>query len=102
MRVALDTNILAYAEGINGDDRRHQAAGVIAGLHTGATVIPVQVLGELFHLLTRKAHRPPSQARDAVLTWQDARQGSQVNGDNCLDGEDVIRSAHRQTGGVHR
>ena len=72
MRIALDTNILAYAEGINGDDRRHQAAGVIAGLHTGATVIPIQVLGELFHLLTRKARRPPSLAREAVLTWQDA------------------------------
>ena len=36
-RIALDTNVLAYAEGINGDDRRHQAAGVIAGLQTGAT-----------------------------------------------------------------
>ena len=72
MKVALDTNILAYAEGVNGEDRRRQAACLIADLPATATIIPVQALGELFHLLTRKVRRPASDARAAVLAWQDA------------------------------
>ena len=72
MKVALDTNILAYAEGVNGEERRRQAADLVADLPSSATVIPVQALGELFHLLTRKVRRPASEARAAVLAWQDA------------------------------
>jgi|SRR5579871_1001205 len=34
--------------------------------------LPVQTLGELFHLLVRKAGRRPSRARAAVLGWRDA------------------------------
>jgi predicted nucleic acid-binding protein len=33
--------------------------------------LPVQVLGELFHLLVRKTGRSPERARAAVLNWQD-------------------------------
>jgi predicted nucleic acid-binding protein len=72
MKVALDTNILAYAEGVNGEERRLQAADLVAALPLAATVVPVQVLGELFHLLTRKVRRPAAEARAAVLAWQDA------------------------------
>ena len=35
-------------------------------------VLPVQVLGELFSLLVRKAGRTPSDARNAVLYWRNA------------------------------
>ena len=31
MRIALDTNILAYAEGVNGEDRKAIATGILAG-----------------------------------------------------------------------
>jgi predicted nucleic acid-binding protein len=30
------------------------------------------VLGELFHVLVRKAGRTPKKARSAILSWQDA------------------------------
>ena len=40
MKIAFDTNVLFYAEG----------------------VIPVQVLGELFNVLTRKAGKPRNDA----------------------------------------
>ena len=66
MKVALDTNILAYAEGINGDERRRQATELVASLPAGTIVTPVQALGELFHLLTRKVRRPPSEAIDTT------------------------------------
>ncbi len=72
MRVALDTNVLAYAEGINGAARKVDALDLIQRLPAGATLLPVQALGELFQLLVRKANRTPAQARAAILGWRDA------------------------------
>lgn len=71
MRVALDTNILAHAEGVNGFKRRDPALDLIRTLPRQATMIPVQVLGELFNVLVRKAARSRSDARDALLSWRD-------------------------------
>lgn len=72
MRVALDTNILAYAEGLNGAGRRDQALGILAEQSDDEIMVPVQALGELFAVLVRKGRRPPSDARAAVLGWTDA------------------------------
>jgi predicted nucleic acid-binding protein len=71
LRVALDTNILAYAEGVNGADQRAAALDVIQRLPQGTTVIPVQALGELFNVLVRKAGRSRAKAREALLSWRD-------------------------------
>jgi predicted nucleic acid-binding protein len=72
MKVALDTNVLAYAEGANGAAIRDRALEVIQRLPVGAVVLPVQTLGELFNVLVRKAKRRPTRARAAVLSWRDA------------------------------
>ena len=72
MKVALDTNILAYAEGVNGAERRDAALDLVRRLPQATTVIPVQVLGELFNVLVRKAGRSRAAARDALLAWRDA------------------------------
>ena len=72
MRVALDTNILAYAEGVNGAPMRKAALELVRRLPEGTTLLPVQTLGELFNLLVRKARRPPAKARKAILSWRDA------------------------------
>jgi predicted nucleic acid-binding protein len=72
VKVALDTNVLAYAEGVNGGTRREAALDLLRKLPPDATVLPVQVLGELFHVLVRKAGRPRSDARGAMLDWRDA------------------------------
>jgi predicted nucleic acid-binding protein len=72
VRVALDTNVLAYAEGINGAVRKAEALSVIQQLPGSAVLLPVQTLGELFQLLVRKANRTASHARDAILSWRDA------------------------------
>ena len=71
MRLALDTNILAYAEGVNGAPKKKVALEIIEKLPPDSTFLPVQVLGELFHVLVRKAARPPERARAALLSWQD-------------------------------
>jgi predicted nucleic acid-binding protein len=72
MRLALDTNILAYAEGVNAAGMKRSALDIITKLRQDTTFLPVQVLGELFHLLVRKAGRSPARARNAILSWQDA------------------------------
>ncbi len=72
MRVALDTNVLAYAEGANGAVMRDKALKLIQRLPPGTIVLPVQTLGELFNVLVRKAKRRPNRARAAVLSWRDA------------------------------
>jgi predicted nucleic acid-binding protein len=72
MRVALDTNVLAYAEGVNGVAMKRAALEIVAKLPQDATLVPVQALGELFTVLVRKAGRAPANARDAMLSWSDA------------------------------
>ena len=72
MRIALDTNVLAYAEGANGADRRAQALRLIERLPGDSVFLPVQTLGELFQLLVRKLKWAPGQARTALLAWRDA------------------------------
>jgi predicted nucleic acid-binding protein len=71
VRVALDTNVLAYAEGINGAERRDVALNLLRRLPQEATVVPVQALGELFNVLVRKGGKSRSDARDALLSWCD-------------------------------
>jgi predicted nucleic acid-binding protein len=71
VRVALDTNILAYIEGVNGASRKAIAAEMVASLPTESTYVPVQVLGELFRVLVRKAKYKTSTARLAVGNFLD-------------------------------
>lgn len=72
MRLALDTNILVYAEGLNGDAKKQAVLGLLRKLPQELVVLPVQTLGELFHVLVRKAGRSPADARSSVLTWRDS------------------------------
>lgn len=71
MRIALDTSVLAYAEGVNDAARRDIVIGLIGALPPDTVVIPVQVLGELFNVLVRKAGRSRSEASSALLAWRD-------------------------------
>jgi predicted nucleic acid-binding protein len=72
MRVALDTNVLAYAEGVNGDASRASAVVLLRQLPEDAAVVPVQALGELHNVLVRKSGWPRDRARAAILSWRDA------------------------------
>jgi predicted nucleic acid-binding protein len=71
IRVAFDTNLLAYAEGLDDQRRARTALDVIARVPPALAVIPVQVLGELYRVLTRKAGFAPERARAAIHSWQD-------------------------------
>ena len=72
MRVALDTNVLAYAEGLGDDVRCQLASDLIAKLNPINSLVPVQVLGELSRVLTTKLQRSSADVRELLLSWSDA------------------------------
>ncbi len=72
MRIALDTNLLAYAEGAGEATRCDTARELIGLLPDNAAVVPAQVLGELYNVLTKKLLRTRRYARTAVLEWADS------------------------------
>lgn len=71
MNVAIDTNVLAYAEGLNDGAKRDAALAVLETLLPETTFLPVQALAELFFVLVRKARRSPTDAAAAVQSWGD-------------------------------
>ena len=72
MRVALDTNILAYAEGVGDDARCTAAIALIERLPAEGVLLPAQTLGELYRVITGKAKRDAAVAKDAILAWADS------------------------------
>ena len=89
MRVALDTNVLAYAEGVNGRARRDEAVDLVGRLPQDTVVLPAQVLGELFNVLVRKAGWSRTHARDALLTWKDTFVVVETSPDVMLSAADL-------------
>jgi len=71
MRIALDTNVLAYAAGVNGQDRQRAALELLDKLSESETFLPVQALVELFRVLVRKAKISPRLARTTILRYRD-------------------------------
>lgn len=71
LRIALDTNLLVYAEGVNGPERRDDARRIVDRLHLEhEIVIAVQTLGELHRVLTEKARMPSALAAEAAHGWR--------------------------------
>jgi predicted nucleic acid-binding protein len=91
LRVALDANVLAYAEGINGVERRDAAIALIRRLPQEAAVVPAQVLGELFNVLVRKARKSRRDARDALLGWRDALPVVETSAEVLLAAADLAK-----------
>jgi predicted nucleic acid-binding protein len=72
MRITLDTNVLAYAEGIGDAARRDATMQLLDRLPPERVLLPVQVLGELYRVLTGKAKVSPVTARIVVQQWADS------------------------------
>lgn len=72
LRIALDTHIMAYAEGVGDADRCNAARDLAARLPGLSVVIPAQTLGELHRVLTGKAGFTAADAKAAILSWADA------------------------------
>jgi predicted nucleic acid-binding protein len=73
--IAIDTNILAYVEGIDDVERQVLSRAVVRGLPGKAVVIPMQALGELFNVLVRRGWSA-AHARGAIFAWHDGYRTS--------------------------
>lgn len=71
MRVALDTNVLAYAAGLDDFHRKTLSRRAIASVPAGNFVVPVHVLGELFNVLRRKMALSAAAAQERADAWRD-------------------------------
>ena len=71
MRIALDSNFLLYAEGTNDAKRRDIARDIARRLPFRESFVPVQALGEVFRVLTRKAGYSAEIARATILNMRD-------------------------------
>ena len=89
MRIAIDTNVLAYAEGTNGPEMKAAALDLVQRLSPAETLLPVQTLGELFTVLVRKARRSRSDARTAILKWGDVFPLIETSSDVLLAASDL-------------
>ncbi len=69
--VAIDTNVLVYAEGEGDVTRCESARDLLTRLPAVDVMLPAQALAELHRVLTRRARRSATQVRDAVLEWAD-------------------------------
>ena len=72
INVAVDTNVLVYAEEHSAGKKSADARALLDSLPPETTLIPVYVLGELYRVLVRKAGRSAAKARAAVLSWGDS------------------------------
>jgi predicted nucleic acid-binding protein len=71
--IALDSNILLYAEAlllVPADIPKHRLTqALIPGIRQAGLILPAQVLGELFTVLVRRGRRPPAMAKQAAQRW---------------------------------
>ncbi len=92
MNVAIDTNVLVYAEGINDAAKRDQALALLEVLPPESTLLPVQTPGELFSVLGRKAKRSNADASASVLSWGDAFPLIETSADILLAATDLTHT----------
>jgi predicted nucleic acid-binding protein len=67
---ALDSNILAYAEGVDDPHRQAVANALIAQLDEETVLVAAQALAELYNVLVRKGKFTRDEARKAVAVWR--------------------------------
>ncbi len=94
MKLALDTNVLVYAEGVNGTDQQDRAAELMVALSGADRIIPVQALAELFNVLTRKAGWSASDALMQVMKWRDFAEPVETS-ETVLDAALHLSSIHK-------
>lgn len=72
INIAVDTNILVYAEEQSTGRKCAEARALLQRLPPETTLIPVYVLGELYRVLVHKGRRPAASVRTTVFAWGDS------------------------------
>jgi predicted nucleic acid-binding protein len=96
--VAIDTNVLAYAEGAGDETRRAMATELMTRLPESAVILPTQVLGELYRVLVGKLRQPAARAQEAVLQWSDTFAVRDSTGSALQSALDLSKTHGRRSG----
>ena len=91
MRAALDTNVLVYAE--EQSEKGDRIRRLMLSLSRRHTVVPAQVCGELFNVLTKKAAFPADRAAETIQKWRTVFQTADTT-DEVLSGAFELAVAH--------
>jgi predicted nucleic acid-binding protein len=67
--IAVDSNVLLYAEGLDDAARQTRAKAVLSSIYPTDLTIPAQALGEVFRVLIAKGGMSAGDARRSVLNW---------------------------------
>jgi predicted nucleic acid-binding protein len=100
MKVALDTNVLVYAEGcwvdpVADPPKTSEIQRLLDLLPVADTVIPFSALPELFGVLRRKGRFSADRARSAVVSWMNAYSIVSVSDSlNTLSGALQLSTEH--------
>lgn len=70
MRIAFDTNFIAYAEGFDNDARDADAERIFSALSGHDVILPIQVSAELMSVAVRKFRRDRADAAVIVTRWR--------------------------------
>ena len=70
MRVTFDTNILVYAADSKSGEKHLVASDILHRASDADCVLTLQVLGEFFNVVTRKAKCDPAEAEGFVEDWR--------------------------------
>ncbi|WP_041856023.1 PIN domain-containing protein [Candidatus Korobacter versatilis] len=89
MRIGLDTNVLFYAEGLNGEVKQRAILDILTALPQDRIVVPVQCLGEFFHALVRKGGYSRREAQLAVMAVQDSTAVADTTAEVLLAAADL-------------
>lgn len=94
MKVAIDSNILVYGEGVNGIERQRLASRLVASIPIEDIIVPVQALGEFFNVLEKKARYPREKARAATLELVDTFPVFDTNAEVMTEAIDLAKGHH--------
>jgi len=94
LRVALDTNVLVYAESAIREPKRAVAQSLLLRIPKASIVLPVQVIGELFNVLVRKAGLPPAHAGSIADTWRETASLVDTSAAVMASALDIAREHH--------
>ncbi|CAN5378212.1 PIN domain-containing protein [soil metagenome] len=69
MRIALDSNVIIYAEGLTDSPKRNAALDIIDAIPAMDLLIPFQVVGETLRWLVVKGRLPKPEAAERAARW---------------------------------
>ena len=94
MRVAFDSNVVIYAEGVEDRAKRDIALTIASALDKSELILPVQSLGETLVWLVKKGRRTLAEALNRVSDWID--QGEiQPTDENVFNGAIELFAKHK-------